>query len=141
MATHSHGKNKLVIPWPEFGDSVRAALLSYTDDVADAIAKEAQRAAKQTRVDIQSAAPKRSGEYAKSWTVRKETVDRRRPAFVVHAKKPGYQLAHLLERSHRIVNQYGEYGHTTPKPHIEPAAVKNGERFTKNVVNAIKNLS
>lgn len=135
-------RQTLKIPWPEFGDSVRAALLAYSDDVESVISKEAQKAAKQCRIDIQNAAPKRSGTYAKSWAVKKDVVDRKRPAYVVHAKKPGYQLAHLLERSHRIANQYGDnWGKTSPKAHIAPAAEKNSATFTNNVVRQIKNLS
>lgn len=134
-------QKRLTIQWPEFGDSVRMALLSFQEDVEAAITEEAERAAKQTRDDIRNTAPKRYGDYAKTWTVKKDVADRRRPAFIVYAKKPGYQLAHLLERSHRIANEYGEYGHTRPKAHIEPAAEKNGVLFANNVRKAIKNLS
>lgn len=133
---------KLKIPWPEFGDSVQMALAGYRDEIQPAVAKEAEKAAKRTRNDIQSAAPRRSGQYAKTWTVKRDIADRRRPVYVVHAAKPGYQLAHLLERSHRIANQYGDHwGHTAGQPHIEPAAVQNGETFRRNVVNIIRSLS
>lgn len=134
--------NRLVIPWPEFGDATRLALAQYTDDIEAALTKEAQRAANQTRKDIEADAPRDTGTYAKTWTVKKEIVDRKRPAYIVHAKKPGYQLAHLLERAHRIANQYGDnYGKTSPRPHIEKAAVKNGEQFVFRVTKIIQDLS
>lgn len=135
-------RQTLKIPWPEFGDSTRMALFAFSDDVEAALQKEAQRSAKQCRADIQNAAPKRTGAYAKTWTVKKDAADRRRPAFVVYTKRPGYQLAHLLERSHKISNQYGDdWGHTRPKPHIEPAAERNGVTFANNVRRAIQNLT
>ena len=135
-------RQTLKIPWPEFGDSLRMALVSYQDDIEAAITKEAEKTAKQTRKDIQDAAPKDSGTYAKSWAVKKDIVDRHRPAFVVHANKPGYQLAHLLERAHRIANQYGDnWGNTSPQPHIEKAAEKNGALFLNHVTQIIKDLS
>lgn len=135
-------RQTLKIPWPEFGDSLKMALASYQDDIEAAITKEAQKTAKQTRTDIQDAAPKNTGTYAKTWTVKKETADRHRPAFIVHATKPGYQLAHLLERAHRIANQYGtDFGKTSPQPHIEKAAEKNGALFLSHVTQIIKDLS
>ena len=39
-------RQTIKIQWPEFGDSVRAALLAYSDDVESVISKEAQKAAK-----------------------------------------------------------------------------------------------
>jgi len=135
-------RQTLKIPWPEFGDSLRMALASYQDDIEAAITKEAEKIAKQTRKDIQETAPKDSGTYAKSWAVKKDVVDRHRPAFIVHANKPGYQLAHLLERAHRIANQYGDnWGSTSPQPHIEKAAEKNGALFLNHVTQIIKDLS
>ncbi len=146
---------KLKIPWPEFGDSVRYALMSFSDEVAESLEKEAKRAATQCKKDIQNTAPKRSGEYAKSWTVSRESVGynfsngrpkkRNHVAYVVHANKPGYQLAHLLERSHSIRNQYSlegqKYGDTIGQPHIENAAIKASEQFTRNARRIITDLS
>ena len=135
-------RQKIKIPWPEFGDSLRFALAGYQEDIENEISKEAQRTAARTRQDIRNAAPRKSGTYAKTWAVKKDVVDRRRPAFIVHATKPGYQLAHPLERPHRIANQYGDnWGKTAGQPHIQPAAEKNGVEFQRNVVQIIKKLS
>lgn len=142
VSYYEKGNRKLVVPWPEFGDSLRMALVSYCDDIENAITKEAERAAKQCRKDIQETAPKRSGDYAKSWAVQRDVAYHKRPAFTVHANAPGYRLAHLLERAHRIANQYGDnWGNTSPQPHIEKAADKNGALFLSNVTKIIKDLS
>lgn len=151
MATHSHGVQRLKITWPEFGDSVRYALLAFSDEVAEALEKEAEKAAKECKAEIQRTAPKRSGDYAKSWMVSRESSGynfsagrpkaRNHVAYVVHAKKPGYQLAHLLERPHKIANLYGEWGKTAGKPHIEKAAIKASGKFTRNAFRIIRDLS
>ena len=132
---------KLKIPWPEFGDSVRLVLMEFSDEVNAKLTKAAQRAATRTRAEIQRYAPKRSGTYAKTWTVKKDTTYKSRPSFIVHAKSPGYQLAHLLERSHRIVNDYGEYGVTNGYPHVEPAWDQNIRPFEDDVKKIFKDLS
>ena len=134
-------RQTLKIEWPAFGDTVQNLLYAYSTQIESAISKEAKRTANQVRADIQTAAPKRSGTYAKTWTVKTDTKQSHRPTYVVHAKRPGYQLAHLIERPHKIKNQYGEYGYTNGKPHIEPAADKNATQFANNVVKIIKDLS
>ena len=62
--------------------------------VIPAVAKDAAK-----KLQTQADTPRRSGKYAKSWTV---TVEKSRLKVhaIVHAKKPGYRLAHLLEYGH-----------------------------------------
>ena len=142
------------VPLPSFGDGVRNILLAYGEEVAQALEKEAKKAAIQCRDEIQRTAPKDTGTYQKTWTVSRESQGmsgynnrgertvRQNPTYVVHAKHPGFQLAHLLERSHVVHNQYGySWGRTAGHPHIEPAALKAGEQYLKNVKENIKELS
>lgn len=92
-------------------------------NLLDEVNKEVQQAAEEGIDESSKAAakrlkansPKRKGEYAKGWTVKKEGKLTR----IVH-NKTHYQLTHLLENGHVIKNQYGEYGRVNGEKHIEP---------------------
>lgn len=59
------------------------------------------------------------GDYAKSWKVTKKKI-KGEDEFIVHSTI--YQLAHLLENGHLIVNKKGGIGWSAPRPHIKPAS-------------------
>ena len=89
-----------------------------TDDIMAETAKE-------TAAELRKISPKghgkHKGEYANSWTVKK---DKKNHEFIVH-NKDHYRLTHLLEYGHLIVNQYGVWSKrgggsdkTDANPHI-----------------------
>lgn len=95
-------------------DEYRADVIQATDAAIDATSKEAVRKLKDT-------SPKRPGRgnYARSWSVRKERGAGGIYNAVVHNVKH-YRLTHLLEKGHVIRNKYGTFGRTAPREHIKP---------------------
>ena len=69
---------------------------------------------------LKNESPKRTGQYAKSWTKKTEKGNYRRPDKVTIYNRDHYQLTHLLENGHVIRNAKGTYGRTSPQKHIEP---------------------
>ena len=77
--------------------------------------------------NIAENAPKRTGEYAKSWTVTKTKETANGMSVVVRSRNK-YQIAHLLENGHAKRNG----GRVSAVPHIAPAA----QRVRKNCLNS-----
>ena len=68
------------------------------------------------------------GKYADSWE-----VAQRKDVYIVHST--AYQLSHLLENGHLIVNKKGGVGWSAPRPHIKPAVNMEIPAFIKDVEN------
>ena len=108
---------------------IMKGLQEYKDLATDDMKKAVRKAGKSVKKDIQANAPKKTGAYSKSWTVKttKETSDSLE--VTVYSQKK-YQLAHLLEKGH--AKRGG--GRTKAQPHIAPAeesAVKELETDIK----------
>ncbi len=103
----------------DLASEVMKGLSEYRDLVADDMKKAVRKAGKTVKEDIQANAPKKTGNYSKSWTVKatKETPDSLE--LTVYSKNK-YQLAHLLEKGH--AKRGG--GRTKAQPHIKPAEEK-----------------
>lgn len=82
---------------------------------------------------------KKSGRYINGWTTSKEKFGKSGNGVVVH-NKTDWQLTHLLENGHAIVNKKDGTGWASAKPHIDPSyrAVKN--KFIKAMENARLNI-
>ena len=94
---------------------MEAILQAYSKEVEDAYEKGAQLTAKESAQKLKASSPKKSGEYASGWAVKK--MDSK--TYVVHNKTaPG--LTHLLENGHVIKNKKGTYGRVSGKKHIKP---------------------
>lgn len=89
----------------------------YSKKVKDVSREACRKVSRDLAKTLKGTSPKKSGEYASGWAVKKEGED----TFIVHNKaKPG--LTHLLENGHVSRNQYGSYGRVGAIKHIEPAA-------------------
>lgn len=92
----------------EFADRLDA----NTDEIMSETAKDCAQ-------DLRETSPKgkgkTSGQYAWSWTVKKN-----RHQYIVH-NKDHYRLTHLLNNGHVIKNQYGTYGRVLGDGHIRRA--------------------
>ncbi len=99
--------------------AIMRGLTEYKDLLADDMKKAVRKAGKTVKEEIQANAPKKTGNYSKSWTVKatKETPDSLE--LTVYSKNK-YQLAHLLEKGHAKRNG----GRVKAQPHIKPAEEK-----------------
>lgn len=95
-------------------------LKEYSEEVQDATNKSIEKVAKESVRKLKNTSPKRPGhgEYARGWTIKREKGRGNIATLIVHNKQ--YQLTHLLENGHVVVNKYGTYGRAPAKKHIKP---------------------
>lgn len=94
-------------------------LQEYADLASEDVKAAVRKAGKNVKADIAANAPKRTGAYSKSWTVKTQKETANSLEVVAHSKNR-YQLAHLLEHGH--AKRGG--GRVAGKPHIAPAEEK-----------------
>ena len=83
--------------------------------------------------EIRTHAPKDTGEYAKSWAVKKMKETSNSLTVVVHSRNR-YQLAHLLEFGH--AKRGG--GRVSAQPHIAAAEEKGMEQLEDEIRKALE---
>ena len=91
-----------------------------------------RKAGKSVKKDIQANAPKKTGAYSKSWTVKTTKETSESLELTVHSPKK-YQLAHLLEKGH--AKRGG--GRTKATPHIAPAEEKAVKDLEADIKRAL----
>ena len=99
--------------------NIMEGLQEYADLASEDVKAAVRKAGKNVKADIAANAPKRTGAYSKSWTVKTQKETANSLEVVVHSKNR-YQLAHLLEHGH--AKRGG--GRVAGKPHIAPAEEK-----------------
>ena len=115
-------------------------LEQYGRKADEAVEKSAKRAGRDTAKDLKNTSPKKTGEYASSWST-KVTRSSGRLIGVTVYNKDHYQLTHLLENGHVIKNKKGEYGRTRPIKHIEPAEQEGIQNFEELVRAELESIS
>ncbi len=112
----------------ELADTVMEGLKEYAQLAADDLKEDVQKAGKTVKQQIENTAPRLSGKYAKSWSVKKtkETADSIQ--IVVHSKNR-YQLTHLLEHGHALRNG----GRARAFPHIAPAEQEGARKLLQDI--------
>lgn len=107
--------------------------LTEYKDLATADMKTAVRKAGRTaKQEIQANAPKKTGAYSKSWTV-KTTKETSESLELTVCSPKKYQLAHLLEKGH--AKRGG--GRTQAQPHIAPAEENAVKQLESNIKRAL----
>ncbi len=117
----------------QLASEVMAGLTEYANLAADDMKKAVRKAGTTVRKEIQANAPKDTGDYAKSWSVKnmKETANSLEVA--VHSRNR-YQLAHLLEFGH--AKRGG--GRVPGKAHIAPAEEKGIRELEQEIQKALE---
>ena len=92
---------------------------SYSREVQEATNKAIDSVAKEAASKLRDTSPRKTGDYAKGWKVKKERGKDGLHTVTVH-NKTNYQLTHLLENGHVVRNKKGTYGRTRPIKHIAP---------------------
>lgn len=108
---------------------IMKGLQEYKDLATDDMKKAVRKAGKSVRKDIRANAPKKTGAYSKSWSIKTTKENSDSLELTVYSKKK-YQLAHLLEKGH--AKRGG--GRTKAMPHIAPAE----ERAVRELESDIK---
>lgn len=112
--------------------AIMEGLTEYADLATADLKKAVRKAGNEVKKDIQSNAPKDTGAYAKSWSVRntKETAN---SLEVTVYSKNRYQMAHLLEFGH--AKRGG--GRVPGKAHIAPAEEAAIEKLEQEIERAL----
>ena len=92
---------------------------AYGDQVKNVWDVSVSRVSREAVQRLRNTSPKKTGSYARGWTVKRERARGGLSDFIVHNSKH-YQLTHLLENGHVIRNKKGTYGRTHGIKHIAP---------------------
>lgn len=114
-------------------DVVMDTLEEYADLAAEDVKQAVKDAGDVVKDDIRSHAPKDTGDYAKSWAVKKVKETSSSLTVVVHSRNR-YQLAHLLEFGH--ARRGG--GRVSARPHITTAEAKGMEQLEDEIRKALE---
>lgn len=104
-------------------------LKDYRNEIKEIIDVEVRETAKETAEELRQTAPKRTGDYANSWTYKTDKTG----SATVYARAPYYRLTHLLEHGH--LNRDGT--RTPGKEHIGPARDRAEESLYEKVVRQL----
>lgn len=115
-------------------DEVVKCLNEYKDGVNRQLKKAVCKAGNTVKKNISQNAPKRTGAYAKSWSVKKTKETKNSLSVTVHSKNR-YQIAHLLEFGHAKRNG----GRVSARPHIARAEEKGIAQLESEVERSLKN--
>ena len=113
-------------------DDIMAGLQEYAELADDAMKTAVKKTATSVKKEISANAPKKSGDYAKSWKATKVAENSHTLKMTVHSKDH-YRLAHLLEKGH--AKRGG--GRVEGKPHIAPAEENGTEMLTNLITEAL----
>ena len=113
-------------------EEIMKGLTEYKNLATADMKTAVRKAGKSVKKDIQANAPKKTGAYSKSWTVKTTKETSESLELTVHSPKK-YQLAHLLEKGH--AKRGG--GRTRAIPHIAPAEEKAAKDLEADIKRAL----
>jgi len=118
----------------KLADELAKELSKYSQEVIEKVNISSDRVGKAAVKQLRQTSPKKTGKYAKSWTMSTEKEIGQPHKRIIHAKAPHYRLTHLLEHGHAKVGG----GRVEGRPHIRPAEEEVIREFTREVEEAIK---
>lgn len=117
----------------ELARVVMEGLQEYADLATEDMKAAVKKAGNEAKKEVQANAPKKTGAYQKSWTVKTTKETANAMEVMVHSRNK-YQLTHLLEFGH--AKRGG--GRTRAFPHIAAAEQKAAEMLEREVEAALK---
>lgn len=109
-------------------------LAKYSQEVVEMVNVSSEKVGKEAVKQLRQTSPKKTGKYAKSWTMTTEKEFGQPHRRIIHAKAPHYRLTHLLEHGHAKVGG----GRVEGRPHIRPAEEMVIQEFVREVEEAIE---
>ena len=104
----------------------------YTVEVKRATNNSVDVVAKQAVQKLRSSSPKKTGSYARGWTIKRERGVAGINTVIVH-NKTDYQLTHLLENGHIVRNKKGVFGRAPAHKHIKPVEEWANDELPKEI--------
>lgn len=118
----------------ELANAVMKELDDYAKLVTEDMKKAVKKAGTSVKKEIQANAPKDSGAYAKSWSVKNMKENSHALELTVYSRNR-YQLAHLLEFGH--ARRGG--GRIPGRAHIAPAEEAGVKQLEAEIERCIRN--
>ena len=115
-------------------ETVSKELLNYSELTTEKVKIAVKEAGNRVKKEIQANAPKDTGKYASSWTVKNTRETSNSLEVTVHSRDR-FQLAHLLEFGHAKRNG----GRTRAIEHIAPAEQIGLEQYERDIEEALRN--
>lgn len=116
----------------QMAETIMEGLTEYAELATEDMKKAVKSASKTVKKEIQANAPRKSGVYAKSWTIKTVRESTNALEQTVYSKNR-YQLAHLLEHGH--AKRGG--GRVAGKSHIAPAEQMGIEQLENTIEKAL----
>lgn len=91
----------------------------YSEEVVKATNAAIDKVGKEAVKKLKATSPKKTGKYARSWTMKSEIGTGGVHTVTIYNSKHAF-LTHLLENGHVIRNKKGTYGRAPAHPHIKP---------------------
>lgn len=113
--------------------AIMKQLGDYGIEVGLEVEKISTDVAKDAAKMLNKNSPKLTGDYAASWTYGAGETKRTRHTMIVHAEKPEYALAHLLEKGHQKQNG----GRAEAIVHIAPVEEEAADRLEKELIKRL----
>ena len=117
----------------QLAQAVMDEMNEYKDLVDLGMRTAVKKAGKSVQADIKASAPKETGGYSRSWSV-KNTKENSHALEVTVYSRNRYQLAHLLEFGH--AKRGG--GRTRAQVHIAPAEEKGIRQLEEDIKRSIR---
>ena len=112
---------------------MKQILDEFSDKVNDVLERSADLTADESVEKLQNTSPRKSGDYAQGWRVKKEGK-----GDVIVYNATNYQLTHLLENGHVIRNKKGTYGRAPAHKHIKPVETWANKEFQRKIEDGLK---
>lgn len=116
----------------DISDQMEDILEDYSTEVRKTVNDCCMEVSKQSGLKLRETSPKKSGKYAKGWSVKEvKTNGFGESTWVVYNKK--YQLTHLLEKGH--AKRGG--GRVKAYPHIKPVEEWAQNELPKELIDKL----
>lgn len=105
-----------------FANVLLKEMEKYSQACSEEIKEVVKDAGKKARTELKRTSPKRSGEYAKKWSMKVAKENSTSVEVVIYDKR--YSLVHLLEKGHQLRKGGRSIGEVKPMEHVAPAQEK-----------------
>lgn len=116
----------------ELADAIMGTLKEYADLATEDVKQAVKDVGDTVKKEIRANAPKDTGDYAKSWAVRKSKETSNSLTMTVYSRNR-YYLAHLLEFGHAKRNG----GRVAGKSHIAPAEERGIQQLEEEIERSL----